>query len=217
MIFSASCSVGAGFSINLQFSERICNWLLGLSVIGVAVLGLFYESPEFRFSPVRCTISLLNFVVGAFVLVRMPVKQHGSVRMIAVALPSLLVTGVAFKLAPKPHRWLLHTEILFIAGGLIAMVSFVFLHKSFAILPALRDIVVKGPYRLVRHPAYLGELMMVGACAMSLSTWLSTLPFVVGIPLVVIRILAEEKLLPTDVCYSKYKKIVRFRLLPFVW
>jgi len=176
-----------------------------------------HEPPDARFTSVRITISTLNLIVGIFILLRMPVKQFGSLRLILAALPSLLVAGFAFKLSPRPDHWPLHAQILFAAGGIVASCSFLFLGKSFSILPALRDIVVKGPYRFIRHPAYLGELAMVLACGLAEPKLLTLAPFLIGVPLIVVRILAEEKLLSSDDGYCEYRRKVRFRLIPLVW
>lgn len=180
-------------------------------------MGPLQSLPVDRFTPVRLTISILNTVVGCFVLFRMPVSQHGSAPMIAVALPSLIVAGFAFKLSPAPHLWPVYAEILFAVGGSLAVWAFLFLGRSFAILPAIRNIVVRGPYRLVRHPAYLGELLMILACAIASPSLLGVIPFLVGIPLIVIRILAEEKLLHSKESYRQYCKKVGFRLVPRIW
>jgi protein-S-isoprenylcysteine O-methyltransferase Ste14 len=209
--------IGAGFFTDLSFHERLCNAFLGVSVIGWAVMGVVHASLEDRFTLVRITISLLNLIVGLFVMLRMPLAKSGSLKLILAALPSLLVAGIAYKLSPAPHLWPLPAQILFAAGGIIAVTAFLFLGRNFAILPALREVVVKGPYGLVRHPAYLGELLMVLACAAAMPTMRTVAPCVIGIPLVMARIVAEEHLLCATLTYRMYADRVRYRLIPHVW
>ena len=49
-------------------------------------------------------------------------------------------------------------EAVTVAGGLWMVLSVVFLGRCFGVLPEARGLVTRGPYRLVRHPLYLGEL-----------------------------------------------------------
>lgn len=99
----------------------------------------------------------------------------------------------------------------------MALLSFVFLGKHFSILPAVRGITTLGPYRIVRHPAYLGELFMVAGCAMTLSIALGVLLVLAAVALVMIRITAEEKLLSANAEYRQYQAEVRWKLIPLVW
>jgi len=198
--------------------ERAFNWALGLSVLSWAVLGLVNAEPLDRLTPVRLTISALNLAVGALFVARAPAIRHGSVADIAVAVPGVAVAGAALKLAPAPHEWPLWAEVPFVAGAALALVSFVFLGRSFAILPAVRGVVVRGPYRLVRHPAYLGELLMVVGCYVARpAELLGLLPLAFAVPLVVLRIRAEERALETAPDYGVYSGKVRWRLVPGVW
>ena len=81
-----------------------------------------------------------------------------------------------------------------------------------------QEVISHGPYSIVRHPMYLG------ACAMWLFTPLAlgsyfTLPaFVLLIPLIVLRLLNEEKVLRQELPgYPEYCLHTRFRLVPFLW
>ena len=49
-------------------------------------------------------------------------------------------------------------EALTIAGGLWMIFSIVYLGRCFGVLPEARGLVTRGPYGLIRHPLYLGEL-----------------------------------------------------------
>lgn len=182
-----------------------------------AVLGLVDAQPLDRLTPVRLTIGALNAIVGVLFVARAPVIRHGSVSDVAVAIPAVAVAGVALKLAPSPHQWPLGAEIPFVGGAGLAVLSFVFLGRSFAILPAVREVVARGPYRVVRHPAYLGELVMVLACFAAGPTYLGLLPLAFAVPLVVLRIGAEERALGSLPEYRAYSERVRWRLLPGVW
>ena len=178
-------------------SERCFNILLGVSILSWAVLGLT-ATDEPQLTPVRLMISALHLFAGSLLLLRGPVERHGSVASCLAILSSLVVSGWAIGRAPTFHQWHLPAQLTFICGGVVALLGFVYLGRSFSILPAVRSTVVRGPFQIVRHPAYLGELIMILACSIAeLSLW-SVAPLVATLPLVVLRILAEERVLITE-------------------
>jgi protein-S-isoprenylcysteine O-methyltransferase Ste14 len=63
-----------------------------------------------------------------------------------------------------PERLLFASLIigcLFIVGGqLMSLIAVLYLRRSFAIFIQLRDVVMKGPYRYVRHPMYTGYTLV---------------------------------------------------------
>jgi protein-S-isoprenylcysteine O-methyltransferase Ste14 len=198
-------------------AERLFNWGLGLSVLSWAALGLIQADAADRLTAVRLTVSGLNLIVGILFITRSRVVHHGSLAMIALCVPGVAVAGFALRLAPVPHQWPVPAAVLFVVGGAWTAVSFLFLGRSFAILPALRRIVSHGPYRFVRHPGYLGELLMVLACLLARPSLLAAAPLAAAVPLVVIRVLAEERTLGSAAEYAVYRDRVKYRLLPGVW
>src|SRR6266545_3190015 len=65
-------------------------------------------------------------------------------------------------LLARPHEGglpQLPCELLQLAGVLIAFVSLATLGRSFGLVAANRGVKTRGPYRLVRHPAYAGYLV----------------------------------------------------------
>ena len=196
--------------------EQAFDWLLGLSVLSWGVLRAT-SGTDRGTAPADWIIVALHVSVAALLFVRVPVLKRGSLDILAASVPALLVSGWALKVAPTTTRWPAHAEVVFASGGILAILAFVFLGRSFAILPALRQIVVRGPFRCIRHPAYLGELMMILACGLAGMKLSSLVPLLAAIPFVTLRIICEERLLITAPVYRKYTQKVRWRLIPLVW
>jgi protein-S-isoprenylcysteine O-methyltransferase Ste14 len=81
-----------------------------------------------------------------------------------------------------------------------------------------QTVITSGPYRLVRHPMYLGVLIMYILSPVALGSYWAVLPALLLIFVLIARIRNEEKVLAAElVGYREYMKRVRFRLLPGVW
>ena len=79
-------------------------------------------------------------------------------------------------------------------------------------------VVSSGPYRYVRHPGYLGTLLLyLGAPFMLNSLW-ALIPAGMTMLVLVVRTVLEDKTLQAELAgYKEYAKDVPYRLLPGVW
>lgn len=79
-------------------------------------------------------------------------------------------------------------------------------------------VVDSGPYRVVRHPGYLGSILHMFGTALALGSWWGMLVAAVVTAVIAIRTALEDQALRAELeGYADYAARVRFRLLPFVW
>jgi protein-S-isoprenylcysteine O-methyltransferase Ste14 len=81
-----------------------------------------------------------------------------------------------------------------------------------------QKVISTGPYALVRHPKYVGDLVLLIGIPLALGSWWGLVILALQIPGLVWRILDEEKLLKKDLPgYVEYTQKVHHRLVPYLW
>jgi protein-S-isoprenylcysteine O-methyltransferase Ste14 len=75
-----------------------------------------------------------------------------------------------------------------------------------------------GPYRIVRHPGYAGNLLALAGIIMGLNTMWTLIPAAVALVIAVIRTALEDKTLHEELTgYQDYARRVRYRLFPGIY
>jgi protein-S-isoprenylcysteine O-methyltransferase Ste14 len=81
-----------------------------------------------------------------------------------------------------------------------------------------QQVISSGPYAVVRHPMYLGLLLLYVFSPLALGSYWAVLPALLVIPLLVARIRNEESVLERTLNgYAAYMQHTRFRLIPAIW
>lgn len=79
-------------------------------------------------------------------------------------------------------------------------------------------VVMSGPYRLVRHPGYLGAVLLYPGVALLLASGWALLPAAAVVVVTCIRTTLEDGVLNAQLPgYQDYARQVRYRLIPGLW
>ncbi len=178
------------FAADFLATGRLTGLLLLLSELLVVVMTVRRRSAAAMDRGVRARVLTLLSMLGP--------------PLLRPALVAALVPGVA-------------TVALSIAGLIMVIAGKVTLGRSFGLIPANRGVVSSGPYRLVRHPIYLGYLVTHAAfLAANPSPWNMAVVLIADIALLT-RAVCEEGVLAKDSDYRAYQTAVRWRVCPGVF
>ena len=81
-----------------------------------------------------------------------------------------------------------------------------------------QKVIDTGLYGIVRHPMYMATVLLFLAMPLVLGSVIAFGIMLFYIPIIVLRIRNEEKVLEEGLPgYTEYKKKVKYRLIPFLW
>jgi len=218
--------------------KRKMLWVFPLAVVVTGLL-LFLPAGSLRYWQawmVLATLYLPALFVGSYFLRRDPgllvrrmqLKEKERDQRIIVKLANLaFFLGFLFPGLDFRYGWsgvpawacVLADACVFLG---YAIVFFVFRENSYTsrIVEVVEGqrVVSTGPYALVRHPMYVGIILMYLSIPIALGSWWALAFFVPVIALIVVRALDEERVLMRDLeGYTEYAQKVRYRLVPKVW
>ena len=162
-------------------------------------------------------------------------RMHGGPRAEARTLQKIVITAVFLGLfamlafSTYDHRmgwssvpaWVCLLGDVLLATGLgIAMM--VVIQNGYAAATVTvetgQTVVSGGVYTFVRHPMYVGNVIMMVGVPLALGSYWGLVFVLPGVVALVFRILDEEKLLTQELAgYREYAQRVRYRLVPYVW
>lgn len=214
------------------------------TVLGLAALGLLLFVPAGTLNYWQAWVFIVTFTavtIGPSIYLArtnpavLERRMRGGPLAEARTIQKIVVTGLflevigLFAFSAFDHRvgWshvpvgvCLVGDVLVAAGLGFAMV--VVLQNSYAAgtvtVETGQQVVSTGVYGLVRHPMYLGALVMMIGIPLALGSYWGLLFIVPGMVVLVFRIRDEEELLTEQLAgYREYTQRVRRRLLPYVW
>jgi protein-S-isoprenylcysteine O-methyltransferase Ste14 len=81
-----------------------------------------------------------------------------------------------------------------------------------------QKLISTGLYGLVRHPMYMGSMIMLAGIPLALDSWWGLAFLIPAMIVLAVRITDEEKMLTQELTgYREYTDTVHHRLVPYVW
>lgn len=209
--------------------KKILSILLPATLLSSIILITFVEYYHGRFSP--CGLGLVG-IYAAWILFEMTVsfkdfsESHASFDKLtregyAVSQFLVIMSAIYFS---DPSRNALPLIIIsyvvtlfgiFIRVYSVRYLGIYYSHK--ARLIKNQKVISTGPYSLIRHPAYLGMIIIhIGIVLAFYNYFTVFIFFFLFIPFLVTRIFIEERMLLRLKGYKEYS-LSHKRLIPFVW
>lgn len=211
-----------------------------VSMVYVIVSGaiFFLSAGSLRYweAWVYCSIILVQTIsINAYFLKNDPklIKRRSQrekepiQKVIVTSLLLLLVVG--YLIAGLDYRYLwsavpvwiiLASNAIFFLGGIFLF--FVLRENSYASsaiqVEKEQKVIMTGPYAVIRHPMYLEFILVNLVTPFALGSYWALIPFLLSIPLIILRLINEEQLLLQDLPgYKDYCLKTRYRLIPAIW
>ena len=217
------------------FVSAIAKFLLGVLLVGVLV---FLPAGTLDFTGGIIFMSVLfipMFIAGIVMMVKSPsllkkrldAKEKEREQSIVVKLSGLMFI-VGFILAGLDFRfgWIKLPLAVSIAATVVFLIAYViyaevlrenaYLSRTIKVEEG-QSVVDTGLYGIVRHPMYSATLLLFLSMPLILGSIISFAVFLLYIPIILMRIKYEEKMLTEELKgYKEYKNKVKYKLIPFI-
>jgi protein-S-isoprenylcysteine O-methyltransferase Ste14 len=197
---------------------KLANFMLAAWLIGDCVRLLQFA--DWSISGLTIAATVIVFVVTAALVCRRgtPMRQDLSVFSIAIVTAAIAWPLLFHELNPEAPPASNAASAVQLGALLIMLSTTIVLASNFSVIPQYRKIVVRGPYRVVRHPLYAAYLAFDAATVCDIGTLGALSLWVLEAGLLALRAEREEMLL--TLCspkYVLYLSRVRYRFMPFVY
>jgi len=144
---------------------------------------------------------------------------------LSVGFPLVIVAGLdhRFGWSPVFPLWLILLGICMIALGYAFAVWAMVENRFFSGVVRIQTdrghvVCDRGPYRIVRHPGYAGNILSLPGIVLALSSMWTLIPGAVALVIAVTRTALEDRTLQEELPgYKEYARRVRYRLFPGIY
>ena len=134
----------------------------------------------------------------------------------------LVIPGLDFRFSwsSVPDVVIILSDIFVLIGFIIVFLVFRTNSYTSAIIEVSKGqkVISTGVYSIVRHPMYLGAVLILIFTPLALNSLWALIPALFICVFVVLRLLDEEKVLLNELDgYKEYCEKTRYHLIPFIW
>jgi protein-S-isoprenylcysteine O-methyltransferase Ste14 len=201
-----------------MFGRRFADLLL-FCVTATELVILFLLTPTFTIADWIYVLQHLMVLGIALTRPTPKVRDYSIASSIAVGVAYIYPYAqvIWLRWSPGDVAWPEAGLVLVIIAAGLSLGSLLTLGRRFGVRPALRELVRRGPYQIVRHPMYLSYI--IADIGYNLQEWnfVTVILVLFGWASLIFRIHAEERVLSRDPGWPAYVASVCYRLLPGVW
>lgn len=218
------------------FFQGLAKFFFGLILMGLI---LFLPAGSFKFWQGWLLIGILfvpMFAAGLILMKKNPellrkrlnAKEEEKEQKIVILLSGIMFLA-AFVVAGLNFRfgWIVMPMWVSYASAAVFLVAYAlyaevlreneYLSRTIEVQKD-QKVVDTGLYGVVRHPMYMSTLLLFLAMPVVLGSVISFAIMLAYIPIIVMRIRNEEKVLAKGLPgYEEYMKKVKYRIIPFIW
>jgi protein-S-isoprenylcysteine O-methyltransferase Ste14 len=144
---------------------------------------------------------------------------------LSIGFPLVIVAGLdhRFGWSPVFPLWITVTGFMLISLGYAIAVWALLENRYFSSVVRIQTdrghvVCDRGPYRIVRHPGYAGNILALPGIAMALGSIWTLIPAALALIIAVMRTALEDRTLHEKLPgYREYARRVRYRLTPGVY
>jgi protein-S-isoprenylcysteine O-methyltransferase Ste14 len=217
--------------------------MLWYTVFSIVFFGVLLFWPAGTFDYWQAWVFIAVFEIGTMIpTIYLAVKYPDALRrrtrtpfaegrmvqkLIYVGIISATVAAAVVSALDHRFGWSAVPAAVVVVGNVLVLVGLavaevVVIQNNYAastiIVEKDQPVVSTGLYSVVRHPMYVGALIVIVGMPLALASYWGLLTMIPGVLIFVARITDEEKALREDLAgYDDYIDKVHYRLVPGVW